>query len=416
MDDRLRTLERQAHERGDALAWRDYATALTRAGRRDEALLAALHARGLDPDGPEHDLLAQETPAGEVRDLVEAALAGPSLHPGAAHRYAARRPLVAWRAAWALSATDRGRAQTLAEACALTPGTLQAYAALDLSRLPPARRWNDEAPRLGALPLGVARLAAMLGCRQARETLGAVTALAAGRRDLDDVLACLVQERVVRGEALEDDPAARALAARHPLAGGEPLALRALEQGARALLRSYGAEGGSSWSGWSVTRLEPTGPVPAADARVVAERQPPAELEEELARFVAQNHNVQLEVRAFVLDRPVDRLGPELLASLGLECLRDATALSVAPLTAGQLHDELFALFASGGCYGEGLLGAQGRALTWRTLRWLGLADSPRPAAFFAARSAWFTAMLDMAVAVLRPTGDVAVLAATDTD
>lgn len=418
MDDRLRTVERQAQERGDAQVWRDYATALVRVGRRDEALVAALHARALDPSGRRHDLLADLD--ADVEEWL-AELRSAPLDLDRVRRVAAERPLTVFRVLQLLSdgpRTDHALARDIAEAFSTARGLVQTYLGFEHAVAHEGIHADSTAgPRIGHVTASAARVAAALATAQPRETLRRALAIAAQRPELHDLLACLIQEMVLRGASLVDDPAAAELARTHPIAGVATLYLRPIEAAAPQLVVER--------PGWGSFATQPV-------TRVVGRCDPievPPALVSEMALFCAQNANSRSALWAGRLATPPPRITPETLAALDIECLRELRELELTRLTGEQLYDQLLGLFLTGSVYyGCGWFGAQARGLAWRTLSWLvgewGQPVDPIESALrgvdavrFTAGAPWFDPYEDrLGLAVLRPDGSLAVFAIVATD
>jgi hypothetical protein len=395
MDERLRTVERQAHDRGDADAWRDYATALARAGRREEALVAALHARGLDPRGAKHDLLSELD--ANYRDVV-AELRHHGGDPERVRRLAVEQPLSVFGVLRLLSEgarADQDLARQVADVLLTAGGLVQTYLGFEHA-LAHEGLFSDfyAGCRIGSVAASAARVAAALATTQTATTL--------------------------RGASLVDDSAAVALARRHPIAAAAPLELRPIEAAAPQILIDR--------PGWPSTRIAEFRPV----ARVAGQWDPvevPRELVSEMTLFCEQNANSQADLWACRLAEAPPRITPETLVALDAECLRDVRELGLVPLTAEQLYNELLELFRLGSIYyGSGWFGAQARGLAWRTLSWL-VGEWGRPVieveraaqrgdrVLFAALSPWFDRYEDrLGLAVLRPNGIIAVFAIVATD
>jgi Family of unknown function (DUF6183) len=148
----------------------------------------------------------------------------------------------------------------------------------------------------------------------------------------------------------------------------------------------------------------------------------------------AEDSNGEIEARVFELGEPATPENiPEVLAGLGLECLRPGTIpfrLAVFAVEASAAWWILFHAALDGSAYGRGRHGAYSRLFAWRSLAALaGAAEDAGPREVweqaqrcawfgFDADSPWYTHVFwDIGLVAVRPGGDsLAVLAATDTD
>ena len=252
-----------------------------------------------------------------------------------------------------------------------------------------------------------------------------------------ELLACLVQEMVLRGRSVAG-PAAefwKRLAGSH-LLGGLPLTLLPLEAAFVQFLPRNGPQEDAG-----LRRLPPRrGPPPAdpiemqiqwAETALSAEEK--AALGAATANWEAES-NGMTEARLFRADVPVPppAVTSTQALSLPLESLAGTAAhdLRLVPYSAASAAAALFSAACTGGAYNQGLGGAYGRRAAWQAAAALAGAD---PAAsledaaasvsacawwFFTAKSAWFYDVAwDIGLLALRPDKrTLAVLAATDTD
>ncbi|MBL8912412.1 MAG: hypothetical protein JNM17_17100 [Archangium sp.] len=247
---------------------------------------------------------------------------------------------------------------------------------------------------------------------------------------LQDLFACWIQERAVRGSEVGRSPFVTAFWERLP--SSHPLAVLPLhtvpleEKCVRTSTRRYDTLGnwfdfeGANWSRggspgtWTTGAKELT-----CDARVMA-----SVLSEE-----ALAPNAMWEGRVFKLDRAPLRVEALSLFSLGLECLGAAPPPKARANTAHEVMSLLLQLGTGGGAYVAARSAAWGRLLAWRSLRALtGAATSSSLEeigtlaeqcqwAQFESESDWFNhVVIDVGLVCLRPSGEVAVLAMTDSD
>jgi len=244
----------------------------------------------------------------------------------------------------------------------------------------------------------------------------------------DELLACWMQELVVRGAALRADVFHEELAARgHPLAA-LPTTLTDVEVEVPSYAPGYGADAlGRAYealaSGPMSARSMPP-PANALDLRAREIASPPA-----LATAVKPwaGPNGRLEARVFTLEPALrdDAFGRWLLRNLPLVSTREAK-LDGSRIGVESAFGMLFAAACNGGASGSALGGAYGRLAAWASFAALVDTSGPAPdvaraarrAAFlsFSAAGPWFHDVAwDLGLVALRPGGgSVAVLAATD--
>ncbi|MGW2834990.1 DUF6183 family protein [Streptomyces sp. NPDC001286] len=254
----------------------------------------------------------------------------------------------------------------------------------------------------------------------------------------EELRCCLVQELVLRGVTTADTPEIEAWAAsphwrRHPLAW-LPLELSAIEQ--EPPLPSYSVRGSSY--------TMPYGPQDRPGVRLRNAAHLPSVTDTTTKTFRAaattavanwaEGSNGRSEAGTYDLAEPVDagRL-PDLLATLGLECLNGvdpSNGLMLSTCRPEHAWCMLFAAASSGGAYNNGEYGAYGRLAAWRSLAALsGASTAARFDAVeqsvqacdwydFDAATEWFERVAwDIGLVSLAPGARrVAVLAATDTD
>lgn len=223
----------------------------------------------------------------------------------------------------------------------------------------------------------------------------------------DELLACLLQETVLRHGDLSAVPEAVAFAERlhgaHPL-GVLPLRLAEFEQG-EAPGEPYRAL--PLWP-------EQGGPEPVAKAEPLAWTD---EAAEGFQRWVADS-NGKIDSGAFRLSAPWQ---PDLLAGLPLDCVAGAERIEVRQVTLAEAFAEAFHHLRRGGAYTSGQGGAYARLYARQALA--RLADVPRPGEAdcqwwqFTVAGPWFyDEEWSLGLLAARPDGTVAALAVTDTD
>jgi hypothetical protein len=330
-------------------------------------------------------------------------------------------------------------ADHIEEVLALTPGPDHIEGLLTL--LAQDRVRSVQRPR--AREMRVRAFASRLGHGQTKDALCAAITRLGGDKEHVEVLACWMHEVVLRGTALDREPAAVSFHARladqrHPL-GRMPLVLLEAESEAPTYMPMYGANAISK----AVARLESgpqsmrTVPPPGEHAAPRVSRAEDAELEARLREAVVPwttGSNGKAEAKVFRLEPALDASpGRWLLRALPLDCAVTPEALHAERATADAVWGSLFAAAANGGAYSSGLGGAYGRLAAWTSLG--ALIDAPataKPAeidaaapsaqflVFGAASSAggwWHDIAWDIGLLAVRSGGaSVAVLAATDTD
>lgn len=293
--------------------------------------------------------------------------------------------------------------------------------------------------------LGLARRADVAAQRVTASRLGygqddaRFLATLARRKDdgeLRELLACWLQERVLRGGTLANEPMAFAFAEElarsgHPL-GALPLHLLPCEREAPSYLPMYGdravAAAVASLEGGALSMR--TLPPPTAHRTSTLQRIPDAVTEARLAEAVRAWSSV--ETRVFSATPPLEPsdLGKWLLRALPLDCLAEATRLVAERTTPSSAYGPLFAAASNGGATDRGLQGAYGRRAAFRSLGALvGASENASPetldaasreAGFvvFRAESSFFHDIAwDLGVLALRPGGaSLAVIAASDAD
>ncbi|KOG08086.1 MULTISPECIES: DUF6183 family protein [Streptomyces] len=254
----------------------------------------------------------------------------------------------------------------------------------------------------------------------------------------DELRSCLLQELVLRGAPVAQNPAIATWAAAperlgHPLSW-LPLTLSGIES--EAALPSHGV-GSSGWA----TPYGPSSHRSAAAARGtvttgVVDTTSPAQAAAMAAAVATwtDESNGRVEARVFDLTEPLDAEAiPGALLTLGLECLagvEKSSGLSGIMRTPAEAWRVLFAAASTGGAYGYGAFGAYGRLATWRSMAALvGSPEDATPAEVearaldcvwygFDADTEWFEQVAwDFGLAALSPNRRrLTVLAATDTD
>ncbi|MFJ9724738.1 DUF6183 family protein [Streptomyces sp. NPDC101209] len=255
---------------------------------------------------------------------------------------------------------------------------------------------------------------------------------------LDELRCCLVQELVLRGVSIAENPEVEAWATspyrrRHPLAW-LPLELSAIEEAPS--LPSYSV-GGSSYC-MPYGAEDDTGVTlgSAADLPSVTDTTTDAFRESAAAAVAnwAEESNGCNEAGSYDLSGPIHvEALPDLLVTLGLECLSGTYSLERPTLAVCRPEDAwevLFAAASTGGAYNNGEYGAYGRLASWRSLAALSGASTTAPVGeveerarecgwySFGAASKWFRGVAwDMGLVSVSQAGRrIAVLAATDTD
>ncbi|WP_210588253.1 DUF6183 family protein [Streptomyces sp. GESEQ-35] len=252
----------------------------------------------------------------------------------------------------------------------------------------------------------------------------------------EELRACLVQELVLRGVAIEELPeVARWVrsphGSHHPLRR-LPLSLSVLEHGPP--LPGYSINGSSASLPYG-DRGTPVRPHGRTTVPAVTETtsEPTASAIGAAAANWAAESNGRIEARTFESAEAVDAAAvPGLLRAVDLECLRGAGAgkgVAVSSWGPGRAWEVLFAAASSGGAYNHGEFGAYGRLAAWRSVA--GLVGVAEDAPFdvverraqdvqwygFGTDTPWFENVAwDIALVAVDAGRRVAVLAATDTD
>jgi uncharacterized protein (TIGR02996 family) len=291
-------------------------------------------------------------------------------------------------------------------------------------------------------PARIRSIASLLAYGQRRDVLQYLFEFHGSDGRCAELLACLVQEMVLRKDDVYDlTPLVRFMlemrVGGHPLAQ-LPLALVRVESELRYYLPLYNATSLSLSLPRSPSR-QPGQPLPIGTTDVpmnVAEVIDSASAGRIVAvvRNWQEESNGQVEVRIFRAEHPIaeGELTVQFLRSLGLGALRGAGEEDVRAerIPASRAACILFSAASSGGAYGRGLLGAYGRLEMWRSLAGLvGAASSESVEAVaalaerctwlaFDAESDWFYHVAwDFGLVAIRPDGmSLAVLAAADTD
>lgn len=246
-----------------------------------------------------------------------------------------------------------------------------------------------------------------------------------------EVMACWIQELVVRGVAVSEvEPVARfwtGLGAAHPLAH-LPLLLAPIEASMRDVLRRDAPSGSSHNPPWPIAGRHATRPslVPAFQL----ERLPtPADLGAAAENWQEES-NGRSDGGVFQLDERVGELRSGHIARLPLDCVANAGSIQTTRISAAIAASHLFAAAAVGGAYNQGRQAAYGRRDAWRSLAALVGVDVTRSlpeierashaCQFYALTiaSAWMhNVAWDLALACLREDGRTfAIVVATDTD
>ncbi|MGW0732992.1 DUF6183 family protein [Streptomyces sp. NPDC002851] len=281
--------------------------------------------------------------------------------------------------------------------------------------------------------------ASLLAAGQTPENLTTVFAGGSSRVGASEELRmCLVHELVLRGVTLGEMPEiegwARSPHWRHHPLGWLPLELSALEE--TPPLPSYSVGGGS----YSM----PYGPQDGSGVTLSSVTHVPSATETTTETFSSavaaavgnwvDESNGRIEARTYDLAEPVETGGlPDLLVTLGLECLRGVGPRKRFALSSCQpdhVWRMLFAAASTGGAYNHGEYGAYGRLAAWRSLAALSGATAEAPPGevereaqacgwySFGAATKWFERVAwDIGLVAVAPGyRRLAVLAATDTD
>ncbi|WP_405594413.1 DUF6183 family protein [Streptomyces sp. NBC_01410] len=307
----------------------------------------------------------------------------------------------------------------------------------------PGHEHVEQAVRLvsaaGSTRRKLARSAAsLLAAGQVPENLTAIFAGGSSRAGASEELRmCLVHELVLRGVTIGEMPEIEGWATsphwrRHPLAW-LPLELSVIE--ATPPLPSYSV-GGSSYS-------MPYGPQDGPGVTLGNVTHVPLATETTTEQFGAavaaavariEESNGRVEAGTYDLAEPVETgCLPDLLATLGLDCLNGVGSrkrLALASCQPDQVWRMLFAAASTGGAYNHGEYGAYGRLAAWRSLAALSGTASEAPVGevernaqacdwySFGAATKWFERVAwDIGLVSVAPGyRRLAVLAATDTD
>lgn len=256
-----------------------------------------------------------------------------------------------------------------------------------------------------------------------------------------ELLACWMQEVVLRGTSLEHSTRAKKLRdvllqAKHPL-GGLPLVLLETEHEVPSYMPLYGDKGlgraiDALTSGViSIRSIPPPADGGPVAIKVVEDRVLAGRLAAAVAPW-GEGKNGKIEAKVFTLSRNLQasNLGRVFLNSLELESLAGASRVDVSRTTAEGVFGPLFSAASNGGAYSSGVGGAYGRLAAWTSFGALvgAKADADAPtihslasrSAFlvFRAQGPWFHDVAwDLGVVALRPDGlSAAVVAATDNE
>jgi hypothetical protein len=262
-----------------------------------------------------------------------------------------------------------------------------------------------------------------------------------GKAEHRELLACWMQEIVLRGTSFEGHPQAeafrRALAgAGHPLAN-LPLVLLPAEREVPSYMPLYGDKGlgralDALTSGTiSVRTIPPPGEGAPLAVTAVEDAGVQARLRVAVRPWAEGSHG-KVEATVFSLPRKIERrdLGRWLLRALPLESTAAASGLEVSSTGAEGVFGPLFSAASNGGASSSGLGGAYGRLAAWTSLG--ALVGAPENAGVdaiaalaatsgflvFSAKGPWFHDVAwDLGALALRSDGrSAAVLAATDAE
>ena len=285
------------------------------------------------------------------------------------------------------------------------------------------------------------RLASRLAYHRSDDTLEPLFGCCGADPQHREVLACLVQEILLRRGTLPSAAAEfherQVAGTGHPL-GYLPLRLLPAESLLDRYLPRYGPEGGS---GWSLPDRRAAGIAPVPSDTAEPGRWTQVKVAEGEARqccaavqhWCAESNGIT-EVGVFSAGRDLtaSTISASALLSLPLECLASATTsdVEVTIVSPADALSHLFAAASNGGAYNSGLGGAYGRLAAWRSLAALagvGEAVPIEDAAAAAERCTWITFAVDtdwfhqvawdLGLLAIHPDRrTVAALAATDTD
>ncbi len=320
---------------------------------------------------------------------------------------------------------------------ALVPGDAAVEAVFTLALRDRVRSVLLKRPR----ELRARALASRLGFGQTKETFLAALERGEERPDLLELLACWLQEVVLRGTALSKEARAtrfaeRLATAKHPLAE-LPLELCGTEREVPSYMPLYGDKG----LGRAIETLASgpmsarTVPPPADGATVRVTRLEDEALAQRLETAVrpwSEGSKGKCEAKLFEISPPITSgLGSWFLRALPLDSTKGTARLDVTRAEdPAAVFGTLFSAASNGGAYSAGLGGAYGRRAAWASLGALvGAAPDATitqidelavRSAFltFRAPGPWFYDVAwDLGVLALRPDGaTAAVLAATDTE
>lgn len=323
----------------------------------------------------------------------------------------------------------RGVTRDIVESVALTPGLLQANAAVMLITSEPIP--SDDAPPY----LPYAAVASRLAASQSPETLSTVLTDLQTRNDRLEIAAMLLFEGILRDKVSANQKPAQVLydnlhIAGHPLAW-LPLERHRVEAGTS--LPIYGFHGMTFGMPFGPSDKPATTPIPA-DVPTVTLQETTTENERRLISSAvdgwARSSNGQIEAGTFMAD---DLLPPDnsYLLKLSLKSIAaESTDKLTAHLQAADAFAILFSAASSGGAYGGGCYGAYGRLLAWRSVAGLigaderdsfadvsTLAEKCDWSSYEAANDWFYQVAWDIGLVCVRPgRKQVAILAATDTD
>lgn len=290
-------------------------------------------------------------------------------------------------------------------------------------------------------------IAAMLAFAQSRPALAQLFERHADNPRYVEVLACILQERVLREGSVLSEEASRQFYERlklqnHPLSV-LPFSLFPEEERLKGYLPHFQLPGGSCSMPFGPNfneKEEAQTSVPFSKSDTirfieVTTEETANRIGTAVAKWKKESNGL-IEARVFEASGhlPPAALSSEVLQSLGLECLKGAKSenIHLRESTLAEVMATLFAAAANGGAYNRGEGGAYGRLAMWHSLSGLAGGGSPDSGIegsvaviracqrwwIFDAASDWFSQVAwDIGIVVLRPGNDaIAILAATDTD